>query len=102
KIGPYLDVSINPGNGLVLGELIDLRIFPAHWRHAFAVMEETKEGLRRSIQVFDASGTAVHKIYQKPQTNLEAFDTLIDTWTGEDQSSEFNGLAPIAKRKDRR
>ncbi|MBI1213401.1 MAG: hemin-degrading factor [Alphaproteobacteria bacterium] len=102
KIGPYLDVSINPGNGLVLGELIDLRIFPAHWRHAFAVMEETKEGLRRSIQVFDASGTAVHKIFQKPQTNLDAFDKLIDAWTGDDQSPEFHALPPIYKRKDRR
>ena len=102
KIGPYLDVSINPGHGLVLGELIDLRIFPAHWRHAFAVLEETKEGLRRSIQVFDASGTAVHKIFQKPQTDTAHFDRLIETWTADDQSPEFNALAPIAKRKDRR
>jgi len=102
KIGPYLDVSINPGHGLVLGELIDLRIFPAHWRHAFAVMEETKEGLRRSIQVFDASGTAVHKIFQKPHTNIDEFDKLIDKWTGEDQSPEFHALAPLPKRKDRK
>ena len=101
KIGPYLDVSINPGTGLVLGELIDLRIFPAHWRHAFAVLEETKDGLRRSIQVFDASGTAVHKIFQKPQTNADAFDALIDRWTGAEQSPDFVALAAVAKRKDR-
>lgn len=102
KIGPYLDVSINPGNGLVLGELIDLRIFPAHWRHAFAVLEETKEGLRRSIQIFDASGTAVHKIFQKPQTNVVKFDGLIESWTAEDQSPEFHALPPVVRRKDRR
>jgi putative hemin transport protein len=101
KIGPYLDVSINPGNGLVLGELIDLRIFPANWRHAFGVMEETKEGLRRSIQVFDASGTAVHKIYQKPQTDIDQFDALIDRWTAEDQSPEIHALPPIMKRNER-
>jgi putative hemin transport protein len=101
KIGPYLEVTINPGNGLVLGELIDLRIFPAHWRHAFAVFEETKDGLRRSIQVFDASGTAVHKIFQKPQTNVTAFDDLIERWRGAEQTPEFHALPAINKRKDR-
>jgi putative hemin transport protein len=101
KIGPYLKVSINPGTGLVLGELIDLRIFPAQWRHAFAVLEEMKEGLRRSIQIFDASGVAVHKIFQKPQTDVAAFDALIEKWTGADQSSAFHALPAPAKRKDR-
>jgi putative hemin transport protein len=101
KIGPYVNVSINPGTGLVLGEQIDLRIFPAHWRHAFAVYEETKEGLRRSIQVFDASGTAVHKVFQKPQTNVETFDTLVGAWKHDEQSPSFNALAPVPKRKDR-
>jgi len=101
KTGPYVKVSINPGTGLVLGEQIDLRIFPAHWRHAFAVLEETKEGLRRSIQVFDATGTAVHKVFQKPQTNVAAFDALIASWTGDDQSTAFNALPPSPKHKDR-
>lgn len=101
KIGPYVNVTINPGTGLVLGEQIDLRIFPSHWVHAFAVLEETKEGLRRSIQVFDAAGTAVHKIFQKPHTDTAKFDALIAAWTAEDQSSSFVALPPPAKRKDR-
>lgn len=96
KIGPYVKVSINPGTGLVLGEQIDLRIFPAHWRRAFAVLEETKEGLRRSIQVFDAAGTAVHKIFQKPATNVEAFDALIARWKSEDQEPSFHG-SPLCR-----
>lgn len=100
KTGPYLDVSINPGHGLVLGELIDLRIFPSHWRHAFAVLEEQKEGLRRSIQVFDGTGTAVHKIFQKGKTDAAAFDQLIEKWTSDDQSNEFTALAPLPKRRD--
>ena len=101
KIGPYVKISINPGTGLVLGEQIDLRIFPAHWRHAFAVLEETKEGLRRSIQVFDASGTAVHKIFQKPKTDVAAFNALIANWKSDNQDPNFNALAPLPKRKDR-
>lgn len=101
KIGPYLDVSINPGHGLVLGELIDLRIFPSHWRHAFAVLEETPEGLRRSIQIFDPSGTAVHKIFQKPHTDTAAFDALIKKWTVDDQSTGFTALPMSPRKKDR-
>jgi len=100
KTGPYLDVSINPGHGLVLGELIDLRIFPSHWRHAFAVLEEQKQGLRRSIQIFDGTGTAVHKIFQKGKTDAAAFDRLIERWTSDDQSSDFTALAPLPKRRD--
>jgi putative hemin transport protein len=101
KIGPYVKISINPGTGLVLGEQIDLRIFPAHWRHAFAVLEEAKEGLRRSLQVFDASGIAVHKVFQKPQTDVAAFDKLIAAWTGDTQDPNFHALAPVPKRNDR-
>ncbi len=86
KIGPYLDVSIQGAHGLVLGELIDLRIFPSRWRHTFAVIDETERGPRRSLQVFDADGTAVHKIYQKPKTDIPAFDRLIAQWRAEDQA----------------
>lgn len=89
KTGPYLDVTVNPAHGLVLGELIDLRIFPAHWKHAFAVIEQSKDGIRRSIQVFDAAGIAVHKIFQKPATNIAAFDALIANWADADQSRDF-------------
>ena len=89
KTGPYLDVTVNPAHGLVLGELIDLRIFPVHWKHAFAVLEQTKDGLRRSLQIFDAAGIAVHKIFQKPATNVAAFDALIANWADADHSPEF-------------
>jgi len=89
KIGPYLDVTINAMHGLVLGELIDLRIFPSRWHHTFAIIDDTDDGPRRSIQIFDADGTAVHKIYQKPPTDIAAFDKLIETWRSGDQSLEL-------------
>jgi putative hemin transport protein len=101
KIGPYRDVTINPNAGLVLGAPIDLRIFPAHWQHAFAVIDDTEKGPRRSIQVFDASGTAVHKIFQRPETDVDAFDALIARWRADDQSPGMTVAAPPSPRADR-
>jgi putative hemin transport protein len=103
KIGPYLDVTIAPAHGLVLGELIDLRLFPSRWHHSFAVIDETDGGARRSIQVFDSEGAAVHKIYQKPETDIAAFDALIEAWRSEDQSPRLERRdipAPTGDRAD--
>ena len=67
--GHYGGVEIGPHAGQVVGEHIDLRVFPSQWRHAFALDEPhpQKPGARRrSIQVFDGTGTAVHKMYLEP------------------------------------
>jgi len=98
KTGPYLDVTINPAHGLVLGELIDLRIFPSRWHHTFAVVDAMEDGPRRSLQVFDADGSAVHKVYQKPATDAAAFDRLIADWRAGDQSPvlDVREIAPPA------
>lgn len=101
KIGPYLEVSLNGAHALVLGELIDLRIFPSRWHHSFAVIDETDGGPRRSLQVFDADGTAVHKIYQKPATDSAAFDRLIADWRAEDQSPVLDTRATPQAAADR-
>lgn len=68
KVGHY--GNYHPGNhaAMVLTEAVDLRIFPSHWVHAYAVEGQgpgQKEGAppRRSLQVFDAAGDAVHKIH---------------------------------------
>lgn len=103
KIGPYLDVSLHGAHGLVLGELIDLRLFPSRWHHTLAVVDDTPEGPRRSLQIFDADGTAIHKIYQKPQTDVAAFDRLIERWRAQDQSSVLDvhpAEAPAGDRAD--
>lgn len=101
KIGPYLDVTINPAHGLVLGELIDLRIFPSRWHHTFAVIDEMEDGPRRSLQIFDADGAAVHKIYQKPATDTAAFDKLIAGWRSEDRSPVLDTRAVTPPQGDR-
>ena len=65
---------------LVLNEPIDLRLFCARWAFGFAVAtpwEGGKDGFRRSLQFFDASGDAVHKIFLTRKSNAEAYHALV-------------------------
>jgi len=54
---------------MMLGPDIDLRAFIGVWRHAYAV----EQGGRRSLQFFDGSGLAVHKVYCTAQTDEHAY-----------------------------
>ena len=78
KIGPVEKVVIGPHASMVLGEQIDLRIFPSKWEFGFAVEKAADDGaIRRSLQFFDAQGTAVFKVHARPATNLEAWAILV-------------------------
>lgn len=83
--GRYLDVSVNGGMGLVLGPDIDLRLFLTRWAHGFAV----DEAGRRSLQFFDASGDAIHKVYITDKSDAAAYDDLVARFASTDQSSGF-------------
>ncbi|MEM1130154.1 MAG: ChuX/HutX family heme-like substrate-binding protein [Pseudomonadota bacterium] len=76
--GPYRDY--HPGNhaAMVLAPEIDLRIFPKRWVHGFAVEKETEAGPRRSLQVFDAAGDAVHKIFLRDHSAHDAWGAVVD------------------------
>ncbi len=76
--GTYQDFRAGEHAAMVLGEEIDLRIFPRHWVHGFAVTKETEHGPRRSLQVFDAAGDAVHKIHLGEGSDAAAFDRLVE------------------------
>ncbi len=76
KVGVYDNYHPGTHAAMVLTEEIDLRIFPSHWRHAFVVDRETENGPRRSIQVFDAAGDAVHKIFLRDGSLHETFDLM--------------------------
>lgn len=75
--GRFEDVQVSGPHGLVLGPDIDLRLFLSNWRYGFAVREPLKQGERLSLQFFDASGEAVHKIYATEETDRTAFDALV-------------------------
>jgi putative hemin transport protein len=74
KIGRYGNYHPGQHAAMVLTEAVDLRIFPSHWRHAFLVEVEGDGGTRRSLQVFDAAGDAVHKVILREGSDRAAWD----------------------------
>ena len=88
KVGRYANYHPGPHAAMVLNGAIDLRIFPAHWRHAFAVETPGEDGPRRSLQVFDAAGDAVHKIHLRATSDHGAWAAAVaGLATGEDARS---------------
>ncbi|WP_157016195.1 hemin-degrading factor [Mesorhizobium xinjiangense] len=86
KIGPYDKPVAGKHAAMVLGAEIDLRIFPKHWVHGFAVEKADGEQVRRSLQFFDAAGEAVHKIHLRPSSDVEAYERLVRDMLAPDQS----------------
>ncbi len=81
KVGVYSDTSASGLMGLVLGREIDLRVFYSKWAHGFAVDERLADGTRqRSLQFYDAQGTAIHKVFVKPQSDLAAYEALVERY----------------------
>ncbi|ARO14985.1 hemin degrading factor [Ketogulonicigenium robustum] len=87
KVGTYTDYHANPHAGSVLNPDIDLRTFPKYWVHGFVVEKTTDTGTRRSIQVFDQAGDAVHKIWMRENSDLAAFEALKDALRLPEQDS---------------
>ncbi len=79
--GVYNDVSFNGMVGLVLDPDIDLRLFMMNWKFGFAV----SEGGRQSLQFFDKSGEAVHKIYMLDDSNMDAYNAFIEKYRAAEQ-----------------
>ncbi len=93
RVGSYLDYRTGSFASMVLGPEIDLRIFAKHWVHAFAVEESTEDGPKRSLQVFDAAGDAVHKVHLKPQSNHALWPDLLANMRLSDQPQSL-ALSP--------
>ena len=70
--GVYKDYHSGPHAAMVLGSEIDMRMFPSHWKFGFAVVEAGEDGPKRSIQVFDRQGLAVHKVFLTEDSTLAA------------------------------
>lgn len=95
KVGVYENYHSGHHASMVLNDKIDLRIFPSHWEHAFLVEKQTDEAVRKSIQVFDAAGDAVHKIYLRSNSNLENWEGFKGRLALEDQRQTLE----VAHRK---
>jgi putative hemin transport protein len=98
KIGVYDNVVTGPGSAMVLSSEIDLRIFPKAWAFGFAVEKRDEDGtMRHSLQFFDATGEAVHKVHARPATDRDAFRRLGESLASADQSPVIDVTAPAAR-----
>ncbi|WKN30258.1 hemin-degrading factor [Porifericola rhodea] len=75
--------------GTVIGP-IESRVFFKHWHVAFAVVQEKRGRILKSIQVFDKAGDAITKIYLQNQSNEKAFYELVNTFRAKVQSPEVH------------
>jgi putative hemin transport protein len=89
KVGVYENYRSGQHASMVNNPEIDLRFFPKHWVSAFAVVRDNGSGPRRSIQVFDAAGDAVHKIHLRPASNVEEYDRLVSDLALDNQAGEL-------------
>ena len=95
KTGVYSNASHSGHMGLVLGEVIDLRLFYSQWKHGYFVEETTDAGSQQSIQFFDAQGLAAHKIFARPATELTQLKKLIKRFVAEDQTPSKLPIEPL-------
>jgi putative hemin transport protein len=101
KVGAFGNVHIGPGHGLVLNHDIDLRLFMGQWRHGFEVSETLKDAAtRRSLQFFDAEGVAIHKIYERPDTDADAWNAIVGDFMADDQGGEIETKSLPAPPED--
>jgi putative hemin transport protein len=99
KTGVYRNTSAHgPAGremGMVLGPEIDLRVFYSRWAHAFVVEEISDTpglpSVQRSLQFFDETGVAVHKVFTRPRSDLDAWLSIANTSVSDDQ---IEGLTP--------
>lgn len=100
KIGVYDKVVTGNHNAMVLGENIDLRIFPKVWAHGFAVEKRDGEEIRRSLQFFDAAGEAVHKVHLRPGSSLYAYQKLVASLESSNQEPTVDISGPISEESE--
>lgn len=84
--GAFDGVQVFEHAAQVVAPGIDLRIFPSRWVHAYAVEQDGKGGPRRSVQVFDRDGTAMHKVYLREHSDLDAYRQLVGRLRHEGQA----------------
>ncbi|MAM13656.1 MAG: hemin-degrading factor [Rhizobiaceae bacterium] len=87
KIGIFENIKNGKKAAIVLGENIDLRIFPSRWAHAFAVTKTDDEGREKlSLQYFDVTGAAVFKVHWRPKSSIEAYRAFVEAHKLDDDS----------------
>lgn len=83
--------------GGYLGGEIDLRFTFKNWKYAFAVVQPGRDGaVSRSLQFFDQSGNAAHKVYVKSDAGVAVFDKIVADFRNPSQSADLKvAAAPV-------
>ena len=102
KIGVYDKVVTGEHNAMVLGEHIDLRIFPKVWAHGFAVEKRDGDDISRSLQFFDAAGEAVHKVHLRAGVQSRRLSEAGRALASADQSPDGRRLQARRRRRPSR
>ena len=76
--------------GMFVNPDIDLRLFMGHWRYNFAVCELSRAGERKSLQFFDKSGTAIHKVYLTNKSDPVAYERLVEQHRHAEQDNHID------------
>lgn len=85
QVGRYENARFSPHAGLILNpRALDLRMFFGHWASVFALTEASKNGERHSIQFFDHHGDAIHKVYTTENTDMAAWQALIEQYVSDE------------------
>ncbi|TDB63120.1 hemin-degrading factor [Photorhabdus khanii] len=96
QIGRYENTRFSSHAGLILNPReLDLRIFFDHWSSVFYLVEPAKKGMRHSIQFFDRQGDALHKIYATDNTDMVAWEALIEKYQTEENPALV--ITPVEK-----
>jgi putative hemin transport protein len=101
KVGAFGHVTAMPGHAIVANRDIDLRIFLNRWHYAFAIAEETRSGLRHSLQFFDLDGRAVHKIFLTGASDADAFKGLLEKYAAPSDIEPVSIVPPSPLPQDR-
>lgn len=93
RTGTYEGVQSFGMMGQAVGPELDVRAFYREWSTAWAVATATDHGSRRSIQLFDASGDSIHKVFAT-DAGLAAFDALVTLFRDDDASAASPAIDP--------
>lgn len=99
SVGEYAMPDIGEHTGIVIGDNIDLRIFPSGWTYAYGVTDEA--GGAPSVQIFDGNGAAAHKVLLRPESDVAAYERLVAD-LAMPSDAPLVTLAPISARAEKR
>lgn len=103
--GIYENVTFYEGGhnmGVAVNPDIDLRFFMSQWHYGLAVEQMRGNRPMYSFQFFDAHGTAVHKIFTTPKSDVEAFQALVAAYRATEQTPLLDLPAATPKAKTER